>query len=52
MQKLASVAVDFVQYNDYYPYGSILKSGGAESYRYDYQGQFAEKDQARGDNHF
>ena len=34
---------DVVQYNDYYPYGSLAQSGGS-GYRYEYQGAYAEKD--------
>ncbi len=30
-------------YTDYYPYGMVIQSGGT-SYRYQYQGQYAEKD--------
>lgn len=42
---------DIVQYNDYYPYGSIARSGGT-GYRYDYQGAYAEKDPVTGFNNF
>ncbi len=38
-------------YNDYYPYGSIARSGGI-SYRYEYQGAYAEKDPVTGFNNF
>jgi RHS repeat-associated protein len=34
---------DVYTYNDYFPYGSIARSGGT-TYRYDYQGAYAEKD--------
>lgn len=42
---------DIFQFNDYYPYGSIARSGGT-GYRYDYQGAFAEKDPVTGFNNF
>ncbi|MEZ2339358.1 RHS repeat domain-containing protein [Mucilaginibacter sp. RCC_168] len=42
---------DIVQYNDYYPYGSIARSGGS-GYRYDYQGAYAEKDPVTGFSNF
>ena len=42
---------DLYKYNDYYPYGSIAQSGG-QSYRYDYQGAYAEKDPVPGYNDF
>lgn len=38
-------------YNDYYPYGSIARSGGT-TYRYEYQGAYAEKDPITGFNNF
>ncbi|HEY9000684.1 MAG TPA: putative Ig domain-containing protein, partial [Mucilaginibacter sp.] len=43
---------DIVKYNDYYPYGSIVQSGGSDLYRYDYQGAYAEKDAITGWNNF
>jgi RHS repeat-associated protein len=42
---------DVVQYNDYYPFGSIARNGGA-GYRYEYQGAYAEKDGVTGFNNF
>jgi RHS repeat-associated protein len=47
----ASGQVDVVQYNDYYPFGSLAQSGGA-GYRYEYQGAYAEKDPVTGWNNF
>jgi RHS repeat-associated protein len=38
-------------YSDYYPFGSIAQSAGT-SYRYDYQGAYAEKDPVTGFNNF
>jgi RHS repeat-associated protein len=39
---------------DYYPHGSLLpgRSAGSNGYRYDYQGQFSEKDAVSGQNAF
>jgi len=42
---------NIIQYNDYYPYGSIAQSGGM-GYRYDYQGAYSEKDPITGYNNF
>ncbi|MDB5089167.1 MAG: repeat-associated core domain protein [Mucilaginibacter sp.] len=42
---------DVYTYNDYYPYGTIARSGGT-TYRYDYQGAYAEKDPVTGLNNF
>ncbi len=42
---------DVITYNDYYPFGSLLRSGGP-GYRYDYQGAYAEKDAATLWNNF
>ena len=42
---------DIIQYNDYYPFGSLSQSGG-NGYRYDYQGAYAEKDEVTGWNNF
>jgi RHS repeat-associated protein len=42
---------DVYTYNDYFPYGSIARSGGT-TYRYDYQGAYAEKDPVTGLNNF
>jgi len=39
------------RYTDYLPFGAMLRSGGV-GYRYDYQGQFAEKDGETGWNSF
>lgn len=38
-------------YNDYYPFGSTARSGGV-TYRYEYQGAYAEKDPITGFNNF
>lgn len=35
---------DIYSFKDYYAFGSKAQSGGTDDYRYDYQGQFAEKD--------
>jgi len=50
--KLASGAADIVQFNDYYAYGSILQSGGNNNSRFDYQGQYAERDPEAATSHF
>ncbi|MDB5122336.1 MAG: repeat-associated core domain protein, partial [Mucilaginibacter sp.] len=42
---------DIMQYNDYFPYGSVARNGGP-GYRYDYQGAYAEKDPTTGLNIF
>ena len=42
---------DIYTYDDYYPYGSVARSGG-QNYRYDYQGAYAEKDPVTGYNNF
>jgi len=40
-------------YNDYYPFGMIIPGGGGTNdYRYDYQGQYSEKDGETGWNAF
>ncbi|MNE11387.1 hypothetical protein D3C80_1041410 [compost metagenome] len=38
------INADIYSFKDYYAFGSKAQSGGADDYRYDYQGQFAEKD--------
>ncbi len=38
-------------YNDYYPFGSTARSGGV-TYRYEYQGAYADKDPITGFNNF
>ena len=43
--------VNVMQYSDYYPYGSLARSGG-NGYRYDYQGAYAEKDSYTQRNNF
>nr|WP_228085195.1 putative toxin [Mucilaginibacter sp. JRF] len=43
--------LDVMQYNDYYPFGSIARQGG-NGYRFEYQGAYAEKDLATGFNNF
>jgi len=40
------------EYSDYYPYGYLVGTGGANDYRYGYQGQYAEKDQETSLNAF
>ncbi len=50
--KNSSGQADMIQYNDYYPYGSIAQRGGLNTYRYDYQGAYAEKDPITGWNNF
>ncbi|MBE9586000.1 RHS repeat-associated core domain-containing protein [Mucilaginibacter sp. JRF] len=49
--RTSSGVLDVMQYNDYYPFGSIARQGG-NGYRYEYQGAYAEKDPATGFNNF
>jgi RHS repeat-associated protein len=49
--KNSSGQADITTFNDYFPYGSIAQSGGT-TYRYDYQGAYAEKDPVTGWNNF
>jgi RHS repeat-associated protein len=39
-------------YTDYYPYGMVIRQGGTNDYRYEYQGQYAEKDKETNWNAF
>lgn len=39
---------EILQYNDYYGSGYIARSGGISTYNQDYQGQFADKEDATG----
>jgi RHS repeat-associated protein len=39
-------------YNDYYPFGRVIGSGGTNDYRYNYQGQYSEMDGETGWNTF
>ncbi|AFD06129.1 RHS repeat-associated core domain-containing protein [Solitalea canadensis] len=38
------INADIYSFKDYYAFGSKAQSGGTDDYRYDYQGQYAEKD--------
>ncbi|WP_170113694.1 RHS repeat-associated core domain-containing protein [Mucilaginibacter yixingensis] len=49
--KKADGSVDVISYDDYYPYGAVAQSGG-NGYRYQYQGEYAEKDAVTGWNNF
>ncbi len=49
--KNSSGQADIFTYNDYFPYGSVARSGGT-TYRYDYQGAYAEKDPVTGFSNF
>jgi RHS repeat-associated protein len=49
--KTATGQANVFTYNDYYPYGSIARSGGT-TYRYEYQGAYADKDPITGFNNF
>jgi RHS repeat-associated protein len=49
--KLSSGNADVVFYADYYPFGTVLRSGGT-GWRYGYQGEYAEKDGETGWNNF
>ncbi|RBL92759.1 RHS repeat domain-containing protein [Chitinophaga flava] len=40
------------QYTDYYPFGSVARTGGSQDYRYGYQGQYSEQDPETGWNAF
>lgn len=42
---------DIRQFNDFYPYGFIARTGG-DTYRYGYQGAYAEKDNVTEYNNF
>jgi RHS repeat-associated protein len=39
-------------YTDYYPYGMVIRQGGTNDYRYEYQGQHSEKDKETNWNAF
>ena len=43
--------LDVRTFDDYYPFGSVAQSGGT-TYRYQYQGAYAEKDDVTGFNNF
>lgn len=43
---------EILQMTDYYPYGYTIITAGPNSYRFGYQGQYAEKDAAIGWNEF
>ncbi len=46
------LGLDVLQSTSYYPFGGLAENVQKEKYRFDYQGQFAEKDEETGFNHF
>lgn len=49
--KLSNGNADVVFYADYYPFGTVIRSGGT-GWRYGYQGEYSEKDGETGWNSF
>jgi RHS repeat-associated protein len=50
--KVERSSLEVLTWADYYPYGLVMREGTCDSYRYQYQGETAEKDKETGWNHF
>ncbi len=50
--KVERSSLEVMTWADYYPYGLVMGEGTCDSYRYQYQGETAEKDKETGWNHF